>query len=313
MRMPPKTEMRDLWGRGRVFECLDCGLAVSDVEHMAQHQAARSHRRRWLGLGASVLGPCVGSRLEPSGSDVQKCHSCGAASDRKQCLKVVFTCGRSALVCIECMFTDNGGVCPDESCGCRASQIENTSGVDFVPGALFSPGQDCGEAVEGHRKAAEQGDAEAQFALGLCYDSGDGIAQDCAEAAKWFRKAAEQEHVRACFNLGLAYDNGDGAAQDYAEAMKWYRKAAELGHAGAPCNLGVCYASGNGVAQDYTEAVKWFRKGAEQRDPGAQFCLGVSYYNGDGVARDRAEAVKWYRKAAEQGHAQARAVLKELS
>ncbi len=40
--------------------------------------------------------------------------------------------------------------------------------------------------------AAERGDAEAQFELGLMYDEGYGVSRDNQEAAKWYSKAAEQ-------------------------------------------------------------------------------------------------------------------------
>jgi TPR repeat protein len=43
---------------------------------------------------------------------------------------------------------------------------------------------------------ADQGDADAQFNLGVMYDRGDGIPQDYAEAAKWHRLAAEQGNFR---------------------------------------------------------------------------------------------------------------------
>ena len=52
-------------------------------------------------------------------------------------------------------------------------------------------------AVKCLHKAAEQGDADAQFNLGLCYSKGEGVAQDKAAAAKWLRKAAEQGHQAA--------------------------------------------------------------------------------------------------------------------
>jgi TPR repeat protein len=42
------------------------------------------------------------------------------------------------------------------------------------------------------KKAAEQGDAEAQNNLGLMYYEGEGVSQDYMEAAKWYRLAAEQ-------------------------------------------------------------------------------------------------------------------------
>ncbi len=50
---------------------------------------------------------------------------------------------------------------------------------------------------------------------------------------------AAQGDAHAQFNLGVMYDKGRGVSQDYAEAVKWYRKAAEQGHASAQHNLGV--------------------------------------------------------------------------
>ncbi|MDB2497533.1 caspase family protein, partial [Verrucomicrobiales bacterium] len=76
---------------------------------------------------------------------------------------------------------------------------------------------------------------------------------------KWYRKAAEQGDAGAQFNLGACYKNGNGVPQDYAEAVKWYRLAADQGYARAQIDLGWCYHEGNGVPQDYAEAVKWYR------------------------------------------------------
>jgi TPR repeat protein len=41
------------------------------------------------------------------------------------------------------------------------------------------------EVVKWYRKAAEQGDAKAQYTLGFCYFVGDGVAKDAAEVVKW--------------------------------------------------------------------------------------------------------------------------------
>jgi TPR repeat protein len=49
------------------------------------------------------------------------------------------------------------------------------------------------------------------------------------EAVKWFRKAAEQGHAKAQYALGRSYEMGLGVVADYEEAAKWYRKAAEQG------------------------------------------------------------------------------------
>ncbi len=165
--------------------------------------------------------------------------------------------------------------------------------------------KDEAEAVKWCRKAADQGHAPAQCSLGWHYNFGRGLPQDYAEAVKWVRKAADQGYGRAQWSLGLSYTLGHGVPKDEAEAVKWYRKAADQGNADGQYSLGVCYNLGEGVPKDYAEAVKWFRKAADQGLADAQWDLGNSYALGDGVPKDDAEAVKWYRRAANQGHARA--------
>ena len=67
---------------------------------------------------------------------------------------------------------------------------------------------------------------------------GQGVKQDHTEAVKWYRKAAEQGDANAQVNLGVCYDKGQGVKQDHDEAAKWYRKAAEQGDAQAKAYLG---------------------------------------------------------------------------
>ena len=105
---------------------------------------------------------------------------------------------------------------------------------------------------------AEEGDAEAQFQLGLLYDTGRGVRQNPAKAIRWYRAAADQGHAAAQNNLGLLYDYGRGISQDAAEAMRWYRSAADQGFAVAQYNLGFMYANGRGLAQNYVDAYLWF-------------------------------------------------------
>jgi TPR repeat protein len=153
------------------------------------------------------------------------------------------------------------------------------------------------------RSRAEQGEKEAQFRLGVCYENGEGVLQSNAEAAKWYRKAAEQGYAASECELGACYQLGFGVPKDEVEAVKWFRKAANQGHAVAQSCLGICYERGKGVPQDDVEAVKWFRRAAEQGEADAQNRLGGCYSDGVGVSRDEVEGVKWYRKAADQGDA----------
>ena len=80
-----------------------------------------------------------------------------------------------------------------------------------------------------YRLAAEQGNAEYQFKLGLMYGAGQGVPQDYDKAVKWFRLAAEQGKVEAQVGLGLMYESGTSVPQDYAEAHMWYNLAAARG------------------------------------------------------------------------------------
>ena len=56
--------------------------------------------------------------------------------------------------------------------------------------------------------------------------SGQGVPQNYAEAVKWYRKAADQGDARAQFNLGIMYAKGEGVPQDYVQAHKWVNLAA---------------------------------------------------------------------------------------
>ena len=49
----------------------------------------------------------------------------------------------------------------------------------------------------------------------FCYSEGKGrIEQDYGEAAHWFHEAANQGDVNASYSLGICYANGQGVAQD---------------------------------------------------------------------------------------------------
>ena len=110
--------------------------------------------------------------------------------------------------------------------------------------------------------SAAMGQADAQFTLGLLYETGKGVPQDYATSVKWYRQAAEQGHALAQNNLGNLCFKGLGMPQDFALAMRWYRQAAEQGETIAQYNLGYHYANGKGVKRDYVLAYKWFNLGA---------------------------------------------------
>ena len=127
-------------------------------------------------------------------------------------------------------------------------------------------------------------------------------AGDYATALQEWRPIADQGDADAQFNLGLMYENGQGVPQDYAEAFKLYRLAADQGDADAQYNLGVMYKNGQGFPQDYAEAFKWFRLSAKQGNARVQNNLAVRYEYGEGVLQDNVMAHMWYNLAAANGN-----------
>ena len=68
---------------------------------------------------------------------------------------------------------------------------------------------------------ANQGDADAQWQLGLRYHNGEGIAQSDSQAMLWFQMAAEQGHVTAQSALGAYYWVGRGVPRDLSKSYFW--------------------------------------------------------------------------------------------
>ena len=58
------------------------------------------------------------------------------------------------------------------------------------------------------------------------YGKGQGVTQNYAEAVKWFRFAADQGDASAQYALGLMYGNGRGVPHDYVSAYMWFNLSA---------------------------------------------------------------------------------------
>jgi TPR repeat protein len=134
--------------------------------------------------------------------------------------------------------------------------------ADFSAGYKAYQRRDYTAALQIFRQLADQGNARAQFSLGVMYNKGQGVTQDYEAALRWYREAADQGYVLAQYNIGLMHSKGQGVPQDYAEAATWYRKAAEQGYSAAQTRLGDMYVLGQGVAQDYVQAHMWFNLAA---------------------------------------------------
>ena len=191
------------------------------------------------------------------------------------------------------------------------------------------------QAVDTIKKAAEQGDASAQYKLGVLYIQVVGMMQNSARACYWYRKAAEQGQTEAQYMLGLMFSKGEGVPQDFVQARQWWEKAAakeaETGDTNvilsangsfyfnlyvngmAEYSLGELYSKGLGVSQDDDKARQWWEKAAAQHNPSAQVLVGSLYEHGEGVNKDCATAREWFDEACRGGFQEGCAALEGLN
>ena len=88
-------------------------------------------------------------------------------------------------------------------------------------GILKAEEDEDSASVEIIRQGAEQGDAFAQYELGVCYHKGNGVAKDAIEAVKWWRKAAEKGLAPAQSKLAGCFALGEVVPKDYVAAYMW--------------------------------------------------------------------------------------------
>lgn len=211
----------------------------------------------------------------------------------------------------------------------------NLYGIEYVSDGLTVEKTFSQELVQ----KAENGDPEAQYHLGACYDGGSGVERNPAKAVEWYKKAAGQNSLKAQFRLGHIYEcNAHACANpdcrkcpvkiDIQESLKWRRQAAEGGMTEAQIILGKKLSEYGSLRND-EEARMWLKKAAlngseeakeilkkvpsygrkrysnailaeaEKGSCDDQLSLGRCYLYGEGVSKDLTLAEKWLKKAAE--------------
>ena len=157
------------------------------------------------------------------------------------------------------------------------------------------------KAVLYYTKAAEKGDARAQFIMSLCYNDGYGVDPDEERSMYWLNLSLEQEYALAQNFRGVVYTYHKENS-DYKKALAYYKKAALQGYSEAQYNVGWCYFNGYGVEADQEEAMRWIRMAAEQEYALALDAMWQGYYFGTkGLPRDYKQAADWMEKAIAKG------------
>jgi TPR repeat protein len=127
------------------------------------------------------------------------------------------------------------------------------------------------KSLEDLRKLADQGDADAQWQMGVRYHNGEDVPRDDVQAMQWFLRAAEQGHVIAQATLGAYYWAGRGVPQDLSKSYFWSAIALAEGDKNSKSRL-------EGLASQMTraqvsaarqQAEVWIRSHNQQAKSGA--------------------------------------------
>ncbi|BFU91426.1 MAG: hypothetical protein NTAFB01_26130 [Nitrospira sp.] len=98
---------------------------------------------------------------------------------------------------------------------------------------------DYGTALKIWMSAAESGDPDAQYYVGVLYEKGAEGQPNYAKAAGWYRQAADRGVRRAAINLGRLYEQGLGVEKSESEARKWFAKANGIADLGGDAAAGL--------------------------------------------------------------------------
>src|SRR6185312_11104668 len=141
--------------------------------------------------------------------------------------------------------------------------------------------------------------------IGFFYAHGIETETDLGQAVQWYKKAAEQGHANAQFNLAVCYDNGTGVEKDKQKAAVLYQSAVKQAHMSIQVENSRHYSNVSGLRFDIRLLTDFCQSRAKEGNVYAQYMLGLYYENGIGVEADIQRALEFYEKAAEQGYSKA--------
>ncbi len=172
--------------------------------------------------------------------------------------------------------------------------------------------EEYGDAFKWLKPWASDGEAEAQYRLGIMYEKGYGVDTSSRKALKWYRLAAAQGHRASKRRLKNLRQSTITAAGSESVATQWYQDLAEEGDPDAQYNLGFMHETGWSTPVDEGEAARWYEKAAKKGILKARFRLGMMYLVGAGVKRSEIQGEKWLKLAAKDDHELASIIKEEL-
>lgn len=133
----------------------------------------------------------------------------------------------------------------------------------LAQGAKYNTAENYASALKLYKHAAEKGDREGEFGLGVLYYSGLGVEKNHRIAVQWFAKSAKKGLPQAQFNYGNAFHRGEGVAKSLPQALYWWRKAADQTVIPAMMNLAAYF---DAREDEWSKAlsIAWLRRAAQE-------------------------------------------------
>lgn len=170
-------------------------------------------------------------------------------------------------------------------------------------------------------KMAQEGDAEAQYLMGDIYLTGRQVPLNPRQAVFWLRKAAENGQPDAIFKIGILYHSGfqldqeagnnilsvalEQGEPDYAKALDCALRAAELGQADAMALVAHILTHGPEEMRDIPRARQFYEKSASLESVHGLQGYALALLEAAASEDDRPKAVGLLEKAAGMGSGQA--------
>ena len=178
---------------------------------------------------------------------------------------------------------------------------------EFIPEESDTDERDMENDFAWWKVAAEQGDAEGLYHVGVFYGTGDVVSQDYKKSIDYFEQADQKGCLDATFQLGVYHMFGFGVEKDIRKALAYFERAAANGHAEAAAWAGQIYERGtDGVIVDHQKAFDLYMIAAEQDNEEAIWYVIQGYLLGQGVKQDFDKAYEWFQKAEAFGYERAK-------
>lgn len=176
--------------------------------------------------------------------------------------------------------------------GCASYQLGYTYYNKYI---TININNDKIEAFKWFKNGADFGHILCMKKTADCYSNGNGTVKNINRAYVYIEKAAQFGDSDCQYKMGLYYENN----KELEKAFYYFTKADENGDIKASGKIGDYYAEGIITDKDNEKAFKCYSKAANNGDVYSQNKLGNCYLNGIGIELDKAKAFYWYNKAAE--------------